>query len=167
MNPQDDLSCPGFDATLYQPFVGGVYRVYEAGMYLMCITDMVRQPTRSGNGDALRCEYTIYSDPDMGEKHSDWMNLYNNSDQARDIACRQLSAICHAIGKLRIDDLREIMNLPMWIDLSYEEATIGGVNQATGQEVKGQPARNRILRWSPYDANQAAPQPLQQVAAPV
>jgi hypothetical protein len=103
----------------------------------------------------LRVEYTIYSEPHMNEKYTEFLNLWHTNDQTREIALRQLSAICHTVGKLQIDNLSELVNLPMLNELDYQEATQGGYD-AMGREVKAQPARNRIVRREAYSSEAAA-----------
>jgi len=145
-----------FDATQYEPFVGG-FKVYEAGIYLMAITDMAPQMVRgSQTNGLLRVEYTIYSDSHRGEKFTEFLNLWNyDSEQAVEIAYRQLSSIAYAVGKLQVQNLVEFANLPMMVELDYTEAVQGGVD-GMGRDIKPQPARNRVVRRSPYDQEQAA-----------
>ena len=146
-----------FDATQFEPWVGG-FKVYEAGIYTMAITDMTPQLVRgSANDGLLRVEYTIYSEPHNGEKFTEFLNLWHTNDQARDIACRQLSSICHAVLKLQVENLAELANLPMFVELDFQEQVVGGVD-AMGRDIKPQPARNRVVRRMPYDQQQAAQQ---------
>ena len=172
MNPQELAF--SFDATQFDPFVvGGARPVYEAGVYLMAITDMVRQSTsKNPTGlEMLKMDYTIYSDPYNGQKFTDFVNLFHANEQAQQFACNYYSSVMHAVaphrgGSLQVQNLSEVANLPMWVELSYEEGTAGGMNMATGQEVKAQPARNRVVRHMPYDPNQPAPQPSHPVGGP-
>jgi hypothetical protein len=144
-----------FDATQYEPYVAG-FKTYQAGTYLMAISDLVPQLARgSSENGLLRVEYTIYSEPHMNEKYTEFLNLWHTNDQTREIALRQLSAICHTVGKLQIDNLSELVNLPMLNELDFQEATQGGYD-AMGREVKAQPARNRIIRREAYSADAAA-----------
>jgi hypothetical protein len=144
-----------FDATQYEPYVAG-FKTYQAGSYLMAISDLVPQLARgSAENGLLRVEYTIYSEPHMNEKYTEFLNLWHTNDQTREIALRQLSAICHTVGKLQIDNLSELVNLPMLNELDYQEATQGGYD-AMGREVKAQPARNRIVRREAYSSEAAA-----------
>lgn len=144
-----------FDATQYEPYVAG-FKTYPAATYLMAISDMVPQLARNSTENGLlRVEYTIYSEPHMNEKYTEFLNLWHTNDQTREIALRQLSAICHTVGRLQIDNLSELVNLPMLNELDYQEATQGGYD-AMGREVKAQPARNRIVRREPYSADAAA-----------
>lgn len=148
-----------FDATQYEPFMGGS-KTYPAGTYLMAITDLVPQLVRgSTENGMLRVEYTIYSEPHMSEKYNEFLNLWHTNDSAREISLRKLSAICHVVGKLQVQNLSELANILMLNELDYQEATQGGID-ATGREVKAQPARNNIIRREPYtDEAAAAAQP--------
>lgn len=144
-----------FDANQYEPYVAG-FKTYPSGTYLMAISDLVPQLARgSSENGLLRVEYTIYSEPHNGEKYTEFLNLWHSQDQTREIALRQLSAICHTVGKLQIENLSELANLPMLNELEYQEAVQGGYD-TSGREVKAQPARNRIVRREPYSADAAA-----------
>lgn len=144
-----------FDANQYEPYVAG-FKTYPSGVYLMAISDLVPQLARgSSENGLLRVEYTIYSEPHNGEKYTEFLNLWHSQDQTREIALRQLSAICHTVGKLQIENLSELANLPMLNELEYQEAVQGGYD-TSGREVKAQPARNRIVRREPYSADAAA-----------
>jgi len=144
-----------FDATQYEPYVGG-FKIYEAGTYVMAITDMVPQLVK---GDAssglLRVEYTIASEPHQNEKFIEFLNLWNQSDAAREIALRQLSSICYAVGRLQVENLAELANQWMLVEIDYQEAVQGGID-AAGRDIKPQPARNRVVRRSPYEQQAAA-----------
>lgn len=144
-----------FDANEYEPFVSG-FKTYPAGTYLMAISDLVPQLARSSaeNG-LLRVEYTIYSEPYMNQKYTEFLNLWHSDENTRIIALRQLSAICHTVGRLQINNLSELANLPMMNELDYQEAVQGGVDQS-GRDVKQQPARNRIIGRKPYSDEAAA-----------
>ena len=84
----------------------------------------------------------------MGER----INLVNKSPKAVEIAQRQLSQICHAVGVLRVTDSAELHNRPMIAHLDIEE---GNPKPGGGKY----PDKNKVTSYKPLQAGQAAPVP--------
>ncbi len=49
------------------------------------------------------------------------LNIINGNPQAQEIAQRELSALCHAVGKLKVKDSSELHNKPIRIKLDVEK----------------------------------------------
>ena len=97
-----------FDASGVEPAVP--FELLPPGKYRAQIVQSEMQPTKQGDGQMLWLELDILDGPHRGRKLWDRLNLVNRSQQTVEIAQRQLSAICHAIGQIQEggDSLRVI-----------------------------------------------------------
>jgi len=95
-----------FDASTVEP--RGDFELLPPGEYVAHIVKSDLQPTKSGNGQALKLELDILEGPYTGRKLFDNLNIVHQNQQAQEIAQRTLSAICHAIGKLQVRDSEEL-----------------------------------------------------------
>jgi hypothetical protein len=95
-----------FDATQvepqgdYQPIPPGDYKVH------IIASEMVANSAQTGH--MLKLELEILEGDQAGRKLFDRLNLDNPNSQAVEIAQRTLSAICHAMGKLSVQDSEEL-----------------------------------------------------------
>lgn len=101
----------GFDATQVQP--NEPFEVIPAGKYKVQIVASEMRPTKDGNGSYLWLELDILEGECQGRKLWDRLNLSNPNQQAVEIAQRTLSAICHATGKVKVQDSEELHFIPM------------------------------------------------------
>lgn len=137
-----------FDATQVEP--QSEFAPLPAGEYLAMIPDSEVKPTKKGQGEYLLLYVTIIDGPYKGRVVFDRLNLWNQNQQAVDIAQRQLSALCHAVGVMQVTDSQQLHDKPFVVNLAYEE----GKN--------GYDAQNRVKAYKPYEG---APAPAQPVAA--
>ena len=138
----------GFDASSVEP--NQPRTAIPPGEYLAVISGSERVASKSGNGDLLKFEFTIQGGAQDGRKVFDRLNLWNKNEQAREIAKRQLSAICRAVNVLKPDDSKTLHDRQLVIVIESE--TYEGKSQA------------RISGYKPKaGAQQSAPQ---QAAAP-
>ncbi|NCC41567.1 MAG: DUF669 domain-containing protein [Gammaproteobacteria bacterium] len=100
-----------FDATQVQPSSG--YEVLPAGEYKIVIVDSVMETTKAGNGQFLKLQMSVLDGPHQGATLFDRLNLVNPNQTAMDIAQRTLSAICHAVGMMQIQDSAQLHNRPL------------------------------------------------------
>ena len=103
-----------FNAAEVQPMTEMV--ALPNGEYLMAITASEMKPTKDGNGEYLFLTFTVVDAKLEEHKHRKVfvrLNLVNNNSVAVDIAKRELSAICHAIGRLNIADSQDLHDRPM------------------------------------------------------
>lgn len=112
--------------------------------YLCVIEDSRTKGTKNGTGRYLELELQIIDGPHKGRKLWDRLNLWNPNQQAVDIAQRTLSAICHAVGVLKISDSQELHALPLLVRAVYVEQ-------------EGFPPKNEIKGYKAHTA--AAPAP--------
>lgn len=85
-----------FDATQYAPEQGSP--THPIGKFPAYISGTSIQPTKDNDGGMFVVEYTT----EQG-KISHRFNLWNQNQKAVDIAHKQLSALCHAVGVFRVD----------------------------------------------------------------
>lgn len=146
-----------FDATTVEPATGGI-SAKPPGVYNVMITDSEDKPTKnfdSTGNTFLQLSLTIIDDgPYKGEFFIHRLNLNNQNQQAVDIARRELSAICHAIGVLQPRDSQELHNRPLTITVAMDK------NEGKYNEVK------KFEQYKPQGITGTAPAPQQQ-AAPV
>ena len=116
-----DLGQYGFDSTQVEPSTD--FDILPAGKYIAEINDSDMRPNSKGTGEYLWLEFTILDGPFAGRKIWTQLNLDNPSPQAVEIAQRELSAICHAVGKLRIQDSIELHNIPLEINVKVKNST--------------------------------------------
>ena len=78
------------------------------------------RPTKDGGGQYLWLELDVLEGPLAGRKLFDRLNLVNASAQTVEIAQRTLSAICHATGRLQVQDSAELHLIPMIADVTVK-----------------------------------------------
>lgn len=100
-----------FDATQVEP--QGDFTPVPPGEYKVQIISSEMVETASKNGHMLKLELEIIEGSQAGRKLFDRLNLDNPNQQAVEIAQRALSAICHAVGKLSVQDSEELHMQPM------------------------------------------------------
>ena len=99
-----------FDANEVQPLEA--FEAIPAGEYEAVITDSEMKPNKAGTGTFLELKTEIVSGDCAGRKLMARLNLNNPSTKAVEMARRELSAICHAVGVLRPADSSELHNRP-------------------------------------------------------
>lgn len=146
-----------FDATGIEPTTG--YDVLPAGKYRAQIVESEMRVTRNGMGQFLWLMLDIIEGPYQGRKLFDQLNLVNSNPQTVEIAQRTLSAICHATGKLQVNDSVDLHLVPMWIQVGVKPPKDGYSEKNT--------IRYLVPEKAPAaPAYQAAPAASQTPAAP-
>jgi hypothetical protein len=85
-----------FDASQYAPRQGG--EAHPIGMYPFTITNTQIVPTKDNTGGVFVVEFTS-PNGSIANRY----NIWNQSEKAVQIAHGQLSALCHAVGVIRVD----------------------------------------------------------------
>jgi hypothetical protein len=133
----------GFNAAAIQP--AAPMGVLTPGTYRAEITNTEVKATKAGTGSYLSVEFTINDGPARSRKLWGNYNLENPNPKAVEIAERELSALCHAVGKTAmVDDSDELLGL--------------SVSLAVGID-KNDAERNKITGYMPATAATAAPRP--------
>ena len=102
-----------FDATQVAPSTG--YDPLPPGKYLVEITDSEMKATKAGNGEMLQLEYTVLDGEFRNRKIWDRLCLRHPNQTAVEIAEANLSAICHAVGVMKLDDSVQLHHAPLVI----------------------------------------------------
>ena len=147
-----------FDATGIEPTTG--YDVLPAGKYRAQIVESEMRVTRNGMGQFLWLMLDIIEGQYQGRKLFDQLNLVNSNPQTVEIAQRTLSAICHATGKLQVNDSIDLHLVPMTIQVGVKPPKDGYSEKNTIRYL----VPERTAPAAP--AYQAAPAATQPPAAP-
>jgi Protein of unknown function (DUF669) len=131
-----------FDASSVDPTTP--FEVLPPGRYLVQIVASEMRPTKDGSGQYLWLELDVLEGEHQGRKLFDRLNLVNPNPTAVEIAERALSAICHATGKMQVQDSEELHLTPMMVDVKVQPPK------------NGYDASNKI-RYLPLE--QPSPQP--------
>jgi hypothetical protein len=135
-----------FDANQVEP--QGDYTPITPGEYKVHILSSEMVETTKRDGHMLKLELEIIEGESAGRKLFDRLNLDNPNAQAVEIAQRQLSAICHATGKLTVQDSEELHGIPMLAVVKVDPPR-------TGRDGKEYGASNSIKAYKPIGS--AAP----------
>lgn len=113
-----------FDASQVAPSTG-VADPVPAGWYDVMMTDSELKPTKDSatTGNAyLASTYEIVSGQYKGRKLFHNFNIRNTNQQAQEIAYRDLSAVCHAVGLLSIQDTQQLHQRPLKVKVTLKPA---------------------------------------------
>lgn len=127
-----------------------------SGWYPAIIDETAQKSTKAaerGENDDwyVNLRYSIVGERYANRKVFQMLNLQNQSQQAMEIAYRQLSSICHAIGSGPIKNTDQLKNMPMSIHLKMVPA----INDDQGNEKYA--AKNEVNGWQSLDDATAAP----------
>ena len=113
----------GFNAADVEP--QGSFEPIPAGWYSAMITDSEFKATKNGNGEYLQLRLDVIEGEHEGRVLFDRLNLNNPNQTAVEIAQRQLSAICRAVGIMTPSDSSELHDKPLKVKVSIRPAGNG------------------------------------------
>lgn len=151
-----------FDASAVEP--SAPREIIPPGEYKAYIVGSEMKQTRAGTGEYLALDFAII-EGEYEHRHL-WanLNLINPNAQAVEIAERDLSAICRAVGRMQVSDSEELHNLPLLITVKVKPAgpDKGGVMREAQNEISGYKpadgaAPKTIARPAQTTTRQAAP----------
>jgi hypothetical protein len=150
----------GFDVNAYEP--GQTYENLPLGWYNVLIKKAEILETQ-GTGKRLALEYSVYGGPFHDRTLFDNLNIFNESEQAQDIARRALRSIQDAIQKMVTEPLHLVNNY-MCVKVGLDKPK----KNASDAEKQAFEPRNVVRGYKVYDqalqhTNSQAPQ---QQAAP-
>lgn len=135
-----------FDARSVAPDTGTPEAI-PAGWYNVIIDQSENKPTNDGQGMYLEARYNVLDGQYAGRKVFSRFNLRNVNPQAQEIAYKQLSAVCHAVGVLQVQDSQQLHNMPMKIKVSKRDPQ-PKINKDTGQPTgEYYDASNDVKAW--------------------
>lgn len=109
-----------FDASAVAPQVTN--GVIPAGTYLAHITESDIRTLGSGNGQGLKLTFEIIDGQHKGRKVWDNLNIQHNNETTQRIAQAQLSALCHAVNVIKLEDTSALHYKPVKIKVTVREA---------------------------------------------
>lgn len=134
-----------FDATTVEP--NKPFELLPPGRYVVQIVNSEMRPTKDGMGQLLWLELDVLEGECAGRKLFDRLNLVNANPTTVEIAQRTLSAICHAVGKMQVDDSEQLHLIPLIADVRVQPPKNGYDAQNT-------------LRYLPLEQQRPAPRPV-------
>jgi len=155
-----------FDASQVEPSTAP--EAIPAGWYPAYIKESEMKATANGAGEFLQLTMEIFNSPYAKALIFDRLNLKNANPVAVEIAYRTLSAICHATGKIQIQDSAQLHNSPFEVKVSLRPAGTGndGKFHEASNEVKGYRKFGASGQAAPTSAAVAIPQSYTPPAAP-
>jgi len=112
-----------FNASTVEPTQS--YDPLPDGWYTVIMTKSEMKPTKDGTGAYLETELTVQEPPYKGRKVFYRLNVKNNNPVAQEIAYRQLSAICHAVGVIQVQDSQQLHGLPFKVKIVIKKDESG------------------------------------------
>lgn len=185
------MSVLNFDASRVAPSTGELDPI-PAAWYIAMMDKSEMVPTKDAatTGHAyLECRFNIADGQFAGRKLFSRLNLRNSNPVAAEIAQKELSAICHAVGIMQVQDSQQLHGIPIKIKVKLKPATaqysasneittfkpINFVPDAPAGTAPGAPQAfqapvappQQQAAWNNNPAPQQYPQAPQQAAAPV
>jgi hypothetical protein len=146
-----------FDASSVDP--NASYPVLPPGQYVVQIVASEMRPTKTGQGQCLVLELDILEGSHTGRKLFDRLNLVNANPQTVEIAQRALSAICHATGRMQVQDSEELHLIPMLADVTVQPPKNG---YAESNRIRYRPLEKAVPQQRPASTPRPqAPSPAQ------
>ncbi len=144
-----------FDASTVAP--AQVLNAIPAGEYPAMVTASQMKATKDNNGEYLELVLEIQDGEFKGRRLWDRLNLNNRNSQAVEIAQRQLSALCHAIGVMQVTDSEQLHHKPCTVKVSVrQEAGREPTNEVKGYKALTAPL-GQTAAFVPPTARPAAP----------
>jgi len=129
-----------FDSTQVNPDTG--FDPLPAGDYIAMIIDSAMKPTKNGAGQYLELTLQVVDGPYAQRLLWDRLMLDHPNNKTVEIAQRKLSAICHAVNVLKVQDSTQLHNIPLKVRVKFVDDPqfgpkneIGGYKPASGAQV--------------------------------
>ena len=131
------------------------------GKYSAQIINSEMRVTKDGMGQYLWLELDVLDGPCKGRKLFDRLNLVNASAQTVEIAQRTLSAICHATGRMQVQDSEELHLIALMADVQVQPPKNG---YGESNKVRYLPLNGGAKPATPQPARTAPPAQVQPAA---
>lgn len=93
-----------------------------AGWYPVAVDETEMKPTANGDGAYLNARLTVLDGPHKGSKVWHRFNIKNASEKAVEIGYKQLSALMHAVGVIKMEATEQLHNKPLFVKLKFVPA---------------------------------------------
>lgn len=110
-----------FNARQVEPATGA-QDALPAGYYPVIMEKSDMEPTKSGAGQFLKCQFLIIDGPHKGKRLFDRLNIVNADPTTVEIAFKKLSAIAHAVNILDVQDSAQLHNIPLKVKIKVRPA---------------------------------------------
>lgn len=110
-----------------------------AGEYIAAVVKSEKKDAKTAGNAYINLEFEVQDGNCKGRRFWTMLNLWNSNSQAVEIAQRELNSICHAIGRIHIDDSEELHGIPMRVTLTVQD------NDQYGPQ-------NRVKGYKPLNA---------------
>ena len=111
----------------------GDFSPIPSGKYPAQIMKSEYKPTKARTGHFLECQAVVLDGEFRGRMLFERLNLDNPNPVAIEIANKTLNTICHACGKIGVQDSEELHGIPMLLTVIKKEAT---ETQPAGNDIK-------------------------------
>ena len=111
-----------FDASQVAPDTG-LSDPVPAGWYNVMIDESEMKPTKQEGGMRLALRFNIIDGQYANRKIFSGLNLRNANPVAQEIAYKQLSAICHAVGVMQVQDSQQLHGRPLKVKVKVRAAS--------------------------------------------
>ena len=117
-----------------------------AGEYMTIIVDSELKPTKNGKGSYLQLALQVIDGHYKNRVVFDRLNIQNQNQTAQEIGQRALSALCHAVGVLQVQDSSQLHNIPFIARLSVRQNTeYGDSNEVKAYKSASNSAGNSAI----------------------
>ena len=163
------MSMLNFDATQIPP--QQAFEPLPAGWYNMHIIESETKPTKDQQGAYLQLTFKVLDGKFVNRQVIARLNIRNSNPTAQEIAWGQLSAICHAVGVVQVQDSQQLHGRPLQVRVSVKAASgdYDANNEVKGFKAieGGAPAAAAGMTGSApsWAGQQSAPQPPQPAGA--
>jgi len=133
------MSAINFNAQEVEP--QSEFTPLPAGEYLMIIVDSELKQTKTGTGSYLQLALQVIDGTYKNRVVFDRLNIQNHNQTAQEIGQRALSALCHAVGVLQVQDSIQLHNIPFIARLTVRQNTeYGDSNEVKAYKSAGNSA---------------------------
>jgi hypothetical protein len=108
----------GFNAATIEPTQD--YQPMKAGTYKAIISASSIEPSKSGTGTNLILTFKVVEGEYKGREQRVWLCVQHSNQQTQEIAQRNFSAICHAVGQIQVTTTEQLHGKPLLIRVALE-----------------------------------------------
>ena len=134
-----------------------------AGTYLAQIIESDVAPLKSGKGTGLKLTFEIIDGQQKGRRIWENLNIQHENEETQRIAQSQLSALCHAVNVIKLQDTAALHHKPVHVRVVVREAQ--GQYQASNN-IKGYESAGGVRQAPAFVAQAEEAQAASKPAAP-
>lgn len=147
-----------FDATQIDPSQGA--SSLPVGRHVVVLVGAEVRANKNEDGGLVAFTARITQGPQAGLQGGFILNLYHQSQTTREIAERQMSALCHVVGVFNVKQLNALFNIEFVIDVTPQADNPKYVNVKFLHLDGSEPGRGKApQQQQPQQQNQAFNQP--------